>query len=135
MEEEEEKVVREQLTDFNRQMLEDGHDERFRGQKTRTVVEKWKERVKLDREGTKSYYRTRQEILASKIQNKTSWYKDRGCDGVLKVTCTPKSLLAKRIKARIRSKVPGKKILVQETIGSRFRDRLSSPWEPWGKGS
>ena len=93
--------VAEVLREFNIQMKKDRHKERLRAQITRSVIGKWKERVRKDVVGEKSYYRDRKERQRdrqdSKKSDKTNWFKGRGYEGVLKVQSTPDSLLVNYI--------------------------------------
>ena len=74
---EDDEVVK-NIQEFNHQMKRDGHKERFRGQVTRTIIEKWRQRLEDDRTGMKSYYRNRDERQASKSSerknDKKSWF-------------------------------------------------------------
>ena len=72
----------------------------------------------------------RKEII-KKIRDRTDWFKRRGNIGVLKIPATPDSILATRIKTRIKHEVPSKKVMIQELLGGPLGDRVVSSSEPW----
>merc|ERR1712082_85194 len=120
--------VKTEIERFNVQMMIDGHDERFRAQVMKSVFNKWTERQIMDNNGDKSYYRDKKEREADQKlknkKNKKSWFQKNSYEGVLKVSCTPNSQLAKNIKSRLRKEVPGRKIMVQELLGPRLEKKI-----------
>ena len=59
------------IIEFNRQMMIDGHSENFRIQITETVLKKYRQRLMMDLNGQRPFYRDRQTRLAeSKVTKK-----------------------------------------------------------------
>ena len=95
-----------------------------------------KSRIHEDDIGKKSYYRSREEREIERKEkgmkgDKVNWFKGKDNEGVLQVQHTPGGELARNISRRFRREVPGRRILLQETVGRRLGDVVCSSSQPW----
>ena len=68
-----------------------------------------------------------------KKRPKSSWYKSKNCDGILKVNFTPESILKKRIQNRLIREDLGDhlKVKVVEKTGPQMKKLISNMLNPW----
>ena len=85
-------------------------------------------------------YRNREETLKDHLKNpkkksKTYWYKNKNCDGILKINFLPGNILKRRIQNRIENEDFGDNIKVKviEKTGPQLKSIItnqSNPWKP-----
>ena len=134
------------VRDFNVRMAEGHHKEKFRYRVTRTALDRYRKIRSQEEEGGRRLYRSKEEIIASRRENKgkrskSGWHKARGFNATLQVQHTPSGTLAKRIRMRINQdpELKSMGVLICENNGDQLRKTVNfvktgkgreSSWKP-----
>ena len=126
------------LREFNVKMFEAGYPESVRLNVTEKVIDKYTGRLEDETNSVRRMYRNSKERKKEKKEknvNRSNWYKKGRVkyDGVLKVPSTPKSTLATSIRKKLENENLSVKVLIQEEVGCKIRDKISNARDPWMK--